>query len=81
MSRHYNSGWQTEDELREPLRIPKGSKLQVTSYFDNSTGNRVNPDPDATVRWGDQMWEEMMILDAHYILDKKTGPAATADQQ
>ena len=26
--------------------------------FDNSPGNRYNPDPTEEVRWGDQSWEE-----------------------
>ena len=78
----YDSGWQVEYELQEPLRIPKGSRLDVTSYFDNSTGNRVNPDPSAEVRWGDQTWEEMMILDAHYTLEKPpTSTSTSGDQQ
>jgi hypothetical protein len=78
----YDSGWQVEYELQEPLRIPKGSRLEVTSYFDNSTGNRVNPDPSAEVRWGDQTWEEMMILDAHYTLEKPpTSTSTSGDQQ
>lgn len=31
------------------------------AHFDNSAGNVANPDPNATVGWGDQTWEEMMI--------------------
>jgi hypothetical protein len=41
--------------------LPKGSKIHVVAHFDNSSGNPNNPDPAATVRWGDQTWEEMMI--------------------
>jgi hypothetical protein len=29
--------------------------------FDNSARNLANPDPTATVRWGDQSWDEMML--------------------
>ena len=57
----YDFGWQTNYALAEPLTIAKGSKLRVTAHFDNSVANRANPDPAATVRWGDQTWEEMMI--------------------
>jgi hypothetical protein len=57
----YNFGWQTDYWLAEPLVLPKGSKVHVAAHFDNSTANRANPDPKATVRWGDQTWEEMMI--------------------
>jgi hypothetical protein len=57
----FDFGWQTDYWLAEPLSLPKGSKLHVTAHFDNSAANRANPDPTATVRWGDQTWEEMMI--------------------
>jgi hypothetical protein len=57
----YDFGWQTDYWLAEPLALPKGSTLHVSAHFDNSAANRANPDPDATVRWGDQTWEEMMI--------------------
>jgi hypothetical protein len=57
----YDFGWQTDYWLAEPLTLPKGSKLHVVAHFDNSPANRANPDPAATIRWGDQTWEEMMI--------------------
>ena len=57
----YDFGWQTDYWLAEPLRLPKGAKLHVRAHFDNSRGNPYNPDPTATVRWGDHTWEEMMI--------------------
>jgi hypothetical protein len=57
----FDFGWQTDYWLARPLVLPKGSKLHVSAHYDNSTANRHNPDPTATVRWGDQTWEEMMI--------------------
>ena len=57
----FDFGWQTDYWLAKPLTLPKGSKLHVTAHYDNSTANRHNPDATATVRWGDQTWEEMMI--------------------
>jgi len=57
----FDFGWQTDYWLAEPLELPSGSTLQVRAHFDNSAANRENPDPTATVRWGDQTWEEMMI--------------------
>jgi hypothetical protein len=57
----FDFGWQTDYLLAKPLTLPKGSKLYVSAHYDNSTANRNNPDPTATVRWGDQTWEEMMI--------------------
>ncbi len=57
----FDFGWQTDYWLAKPLTLPKGSKLAVRAHYDNSAANRYNPDPAATVRWGDQTWEEMMI--------------------
>jgi mono/diheme cytochrome c family protein len=57
----YDFNWQHSYELAEPKPLPKGTKLEVVATYDNSTNNVFNPDPAATVRWGDQTWEEMMI--------------------
>ncbi|MDP1798523.1 MAG: redoxin domain-containing protein [Planctomycetaceae bacterium] len=58
---HYDFNWQTAYMLSEPMIIPAGSKLKAFASFDNSTKNLANPDPSATVKWGDQSWEEMLI--------------------
>jgi hypothetical protein len=57
----YDFNWQLSYKLAEPKFMPKGSTLKVTMHYDNSTANRFNPDPTATVRWGEQTWEEMML--------------------
>ena len=67
----FDFGWQTDYFLAKPLYLPKGSKLYVSAHYDNSTANRNNPDPKATVRWGDQTWEEMMIGYFTYTVEGK----------
>jgi mono/diheme cytochrome c family protein len=57
----YDFNWQITYELAKPKLMPKGTKLEVMAHYDNSTGNKFNPDPTKDVRWGDQTWEEMMI--------------------
>ena len=57
----YDFNWQTRYQLAEPKFMPKGSILKVIAHFDNSPGNKFNPDPSQAVRWGDQSWEEMLI--------------------
>jgi mono/diheme cytochrome c family protein len=57
----YLFNWQIQYELAQPKLLPKGTRIDVVAQFDNSTANAHNPDPSATVRWGDQTWEEMMI--------------------
>jgi thiol-disulfide isomerase/thioredoxin len=55
----YDFNWQTGYVLKEPLLLPKGTKLVWNMTWDNSTLNPANPDPTKEVRWGDQTWEEM----------------------
>jgi hypothetical protein len=46
-------------QYAEPIALPKGSKLQLVTHFDNSRANRFNPDPTTKVLWGPQNWDEM----------------------
>ena len=57
----YDFNWQITYELPEPRLFPKGTEIEVVAHYDNSPGNKANPDPTKDVRWGDQTWEEMMI--------------------
>jgi peroxiredoxin len=73
----YDFGWQSYYTLAEPLALPKGTRIDCTAHFDNSTRNPYNPDPSKTVRWGEQTWEEMMIGYIDYIDDT---PADAVDK-
>ena len=57
----YDFHWQTNYDLKEPITIPAGSKIEYVAVYDNSKGNPNNPDPRAWVTWGEQSWDEMMI--------------------
>ncbi len=57
----YDFNWQLTYKLAEPKFLPKGTTLMVVAHYDNSPANKFNPDPTATVRWGEQTWEEMLI--------------------
>ena len=56
----YDFSWQETYMLEQPKLAPKGTRLEATAIWDNSANNRRNPDPTATVRWGDQSSQEMM---------------------
>jgi hypothetical protein len=58
---HYDFNWQLIYRPVEQKLLPKGTKIECTAKFDNSANNKFNPDPTATVRFGEQSWEEMMI--------------------
>jgi peroxiredoxin/mono/diheme cytochrome c family protein len=57
----YDFNWQNMYWFREPKTVPAGSVMKCVAHFDNSENNRANPDPSASVRWGEQTWEEMML--------------------
>jgi hypothetical protein len=67
----YDFNWQLTYFVKEPIAVPKGSRLECLAHHDNSTKNKYNPDPSQTVRWGDQTWEEMMIGWVDYTLDNQ----------
>ena len=54
--------------------MPKGTKLHVDATYDNSPGNKFNPDPNRTVYPGRMTWEEMMNPFFGIITDSKTDP-------
>lgn len=58
---HYDFNWQHNYILSEPKPLPAGTEIHCSATFDNSAGNPANPDPSASVQWGDQTWDEMMI--------------------
>ncbi|MGH9840262.1 MAG: DUF3471 domain-containing protein, partial [Blastocatellia bacterium] len=57
----WDFGWQTDYLLKEPKRLPAGSRIMVTAYFDNSTKNKFNPDPAKDIRYGEPTYDEMML--------------------
>lgn len=72
--------WQTVYRLKNPLMIPKGSRMIVTAHFDNSAKNKHNPDPAKAVRWGDPSYDEMMIGWMEYVVPNGSKPAIPASQ-
>jgi hypothetical protein len=66
----YDFNWQTYYVFTKPLAAPKGARLEARAHYDNSTANPFNPDPKATVRWGDQTWEEMQYTGITFSVDK-----------
>ena len=73
--------WQTYYVSVKPVKIPRGSRIDVTAYFDNSTRNKANPDPTKAVRLGNPSYDEMMLGVLDYAVDKPATvamiPAAT----
>ena len=58
---NYHFHWQLSYMLAEPRLLRAGTRLRAVAWYDNSRDNPHNPDPEKTVRWGDQTSDEMMV--------------------
>ncbi|MFZ6656959.1 redoxin domain-containing protein [Undibacterium sp. TJN19] len=66
----YDFNWQSAYQLKEAIHVEPGMRIAATAWYDNSSNNPANPDPKATVRFGEQTFEEMMIGYFDWIPDK-----------
>lgn len=71
--KNYDYNWQLGYQFK-PIHVPKGTKITITAHYDNSANNRSNPNPNRTVYWGDQAWEEMMSPFFAVIAGKNVDP-------
>ncbi len=58
----YDFNWQHNYVFTDPPSLRDVESIRFDARFDNSSANPFNPDPDATVTWGDQTWEEMAVV-------------------
>lgn len=62
--------WQGTYTYLNSVPISAGSKVQLTSYFDNSSANANNPNtPPKVVKWGEQTTDEMCLAFLGFTLD------------
>lgn len=62
----YDFNWQRTYTFAEPIKVPAGSKIVATYWYDNSVRNPSNPDPSKSVVWGPQSWEEMHYTSLYF---------------
>ena len=58
---NYDFYWQLSYRLAQPRLLKAGTELQAIAWYDNSSNNAHNPDPNSAVTWGDQTYNEMMV--------------------
>lgn len=75
---NYDFNWQITYQLDKPRLLPKGTEITATAWYDNSPGNKFNPDPKADVYWGDQTWEEMLAGFADFVIPVEMNPGDIA---
>jgi hypothetical protein len=58
---HFNFNWMTNYIYADDAApvLPKGTIIHVVAWHDNTAANRINPDPQQWVGWGDRTVDEM----------------------
>ena len=64
--------WQLGYDLKEPIVMPKGTRLLTIVHYDNSANNKFNPDAQQTVYWGPQNWDEMQSSFLGFLIPSDT---------
>jgi hypothetical protein len=77
----YDFNWQTDYIFKQPLSLPKGTKIRTSAWYDNSAANKANPDPKKDVYWGDQTWEEMQFTAITFSLNSAPAKTVSGGQQ
>jgi hypothetical protein len=77
----YDFNWQYEYFLKEPLKVPAGSKIIARWTYDNSKRNPDNPDYKRDIDWGEQSSEEMLATYLHYRWTDETVAHQTPDYE
>jgi hypothetical protein len=55
--------WQPAYYFKRPVALPKGTRIEVTTYFDNSGNNQNNPNnPPKQVRWSELTSDPLCAL-------------------
>ncbi len=65
--------WQGTYSYQDPVALPAGAKVSLTTYFDNSAANINNPNsPPKPVRWGEATTDEMALAFLGFTLDAES---------
>lgn len=67
----WDFNWQGQYRYEKPVKLPKGTRIEMEFSYDNSTANPQNPsNPPKQVRWGEQTTDEMAVAFLGVLLDK-----------
>jgi peroxiredoxin/mono/diheme cytochrome c family protein len=60
--KNWDFNWQDNYHFKEPITLPKGTRVEVIAYYDNSEKNPRNPNsPPKPVTWGEKTSDEMCL--------------------
>ncbi|MBV9269153.1 MAG: cytochrome c [Acidobacteriaceae bacterium] len=74
----YQFNWQFTYREKDPVFLPKGTRIEVLARFDNSVNKAGNPNPGINVRWGSASENEMMDGWIEYLDVAPTEPIKVA---
>jgi mono/diheme cytochrome c family protein len=57
---NYDLRWQTSYRLSEPRFLKEGTEMRAIAWYDNSPRNPNNPNPEESVKWGDEPRGEVL---------------------
>ncbi len=72
----WDFNWQETYSYKQPLHLPKGTRLELNAVYDNSEDNPRQPShPPVPVHWGEATTDEMCIGFYQYTLPYQKGMA------
>ncbi len=73
----WDFNWQSAYTYKTPIRVPKGTRIEMTYIYDNSGGNARNPShPPVQVTYGEQTKDEMGLAFLTFALPTPADAAA-----
>ena len=75
----YDFDWQLFYYPEEPIRLPKGTRIDILAHYDNSENNEDNPDPTRAVSFGVQSQDEMMFGLFEFVASEGVSPKAVSN--
>jgi len=83
--RNFNFNWMTNYVYADDAApaFPKGTVIHVIAWYDNTAGNRNNPDPNQWVGYGDRTVDEMghAWVNVTYLTDQEYADWVTAHKK
>ncbi len=76
----YDFEWQMGYHFKNRPQLPAKSIIEGIAHMDNSKGNPFNPDPNATVKYGPQTSDEMIMGFVFYTKDGESLATTTGAQ-
>ncbi len=77
----YDFNWQLFYYPRDPVTLPRGTRVDVVAHYDNSAANRANPDPGTAVRFGETSNDEMMFGTFEFVPASGVSPVRPPDDR